>query len=849
MAKQWSKYQEAIFDTYENTKKNIMISATAGCLGIDTPVLMYDGSIKPVQDIQVGDQVMGPDSTPRTVLQLHRGKSNLYKINPTKGDSWICNEEHILTVWDEYVQQNVRRYPNTKHKTALVDYPLKKILNRKLTSEGKIACMFLQRAVINFPEQQLPLDPYFLGLWLADGTKQNKVQITVNADDQELFDYLEKFKYGKNDLIYHKVKRDNCNCYYVEYSTKEKGNNSNELLTILKTFINENKSLNIPKEYYINSRKNRLQLLAGLLDGDGWIDWKKHKGRIIAGSYGITTKYPELRDIIIFLCRSLGLAAYSTKRIGRIKSLNFEGEYWGISISGNLEMIPTKLPRKKATKRMKPKSVLRTGFSIKLLGLGDWYGFSVDKDERFVLGDFTITHNSGKSTVLVELCKRTCPSKRLLFMAFNKAIADELKKKLPHSNECCTFHSKGFKILLSNFKFKPKLNENKTFQICKKILRFDEIDYKEQNKYIFDLQTIWNQIRVNLFTDYENEIPWICMEKEIDFKERMIEDIEKIQEEWSKQTKKINMNEEFSLDFTDMLWLPYTLIDELNYPKYDVVMVDETQDLNTLQREMVLRFVKPKGRTIMVGDRFQAIYSFQGASVENFDLLSRLPNTITLPLSVTYRCAKRIVEEAQTVFPNDIESYQDAEEGIVRFGKLSEAKENDFVLCRNNLPLIEAFLKFLEEKKKSTIKGKDLGDALCRLLDKIDCIEDLDELLDEKLDELMQKGMSRQMATNNQSYISLEEKCKILRLLYKRFLGTIDQLKEQVNSIFVEENQGITLCTCHRSKGLEADRVFFLNPELIPSDHAKTERAIYAEMCLKFVAITRARKELIYCNI
>mgnify|MGYP000003072181 FL=1 len=460
------------------------------------------------------------------------------------------------------------------------------------------------------------------------------------------------------------------------------------------------------------------------------------------------------------------------------------------------------------------------------------------------------TAGGSKTTVMVECAKRTSPMRRSIFMAFNKSIAEELKAKVPEHFETSTFHSKGFKILLKNFNFKPKISENKTFSIGIKILKIeDEIPANQRQKYLFNLQEIWNQIRVNLFDDYESSIPMICLEKEIEFKERMIQDIIDIEKEWMKNAKKISSGGEFVLDFTDMLYLVYKLIDPLNLPKYDVLFLDEGQDLNVLQREFALRLLKPRGRFMIVGDFSQAIYAFQGASVDNFSYFQNLPNTTTLPLSVTYRCAKNIVKEAQKVFPNDIQFSPNAIDGVVREGKLLEAESGDFVLCRNNIPLVEAFLKFLEAKKKATIKGKDLGEALQSLLGKITNITELDDLLDEKLKKLMEKGITRAAAVNNPSYIALEEKCKILHILYNRFLGSIEELKSTVNEIFVEDVKGIVLCTCHKSKGLEADRVFFLNQDLIPSEHAKTERALYAERCLRFVAITRARKELIYCYI
>lgn len=624
--KEWSERQKVIFDVYEKTNKNIVVEATAGCLGLNTPVLMYNGSIKLVQDIKVGDQVMGPDSISRTVLQLHRGYSRLYKICPKEGDTWICNEEHILTVW--------------------------------------------------------------------------------------------------------------------------------------------------------NSKKNVLEDIC-------------------------------LKDILFKNFETLYL-----KRIyGQEKSEIVE-------------------------------------FTIKFIGQGDYYGFTVDKDERFLLGDFTITHNSGKTTTIVELCKRTPVYKKCFFSAFNKSIAEELSSRLPERIDVSTFHSKGLKTLLKNFRFKLKVNENKCFKIGKQISTLDDVPEKQQLRYLFDLQTIWNSIRLGLLVDYEQDIPNICVEKDIDFKPRMIEDIRNIEEEWLKRAKFINNGRDFEVDFTDMLYLPYILLKSEDFSKYDVVVVDECQDLCTLQKELIFNYIKPLGgRLICVGDSKQCIYSFIGSSVSNFKQLQNLDNTVTLPLDVTYRCARSVVEEAKKVFSQGIEAAENAIEGVVRKGNLEEARTGDFVLCRNNLPLIDAFIVLLQKGIKASIKDKDFGKSLLNILEKINRIEDLDILMNEKLEELKERGLSKAAAMNNASYLSLEEKCSILERL-SSIWTSVEVMKSKIEKIYTEdEKDGVILSTIHKSKGLESDRVFFLNPNLIPSPKVTCEEALYSEYCLKFVAITRAKKELIYCTI
>lgn len=835
---EWSKYQLAIFDAYENTNKNIVIEATAGCLGKDTPILMHDGSIKFVQDIKIGDQVMGADSTPRNVLSVSNGIDKLYEIKPVKGDSWICNSEHLLTVYDQNIARNNKIKKKENQLNPLVDYSINKILTRPVEkTTGAKMKLQLQRVGADFPEQNLPLDPYFVGLWIAEGGKRKDSvsNFSINENDTVLMDYLENFKFKGEKVSICKIKEKGC----FRINVKLKKGRINPIRAILKDFVKEKGHLDIPKEYMINSRENRLKLIAGILDGDGYLN---------NNFFVIITKYKEISDLIVYVCRSLGLAAYSKKRIGRIKSLNFEGVYHSINISGDLDIIPTKVERRKAKERKQIKSVLRTGFWIKEIGVGEWYGFKVDKDERFLLGDFTITHNSGKTATLKELCNRTPVGTSCLFMAFNKSIAEELKTKLPTTVECNTFHSMGLRTLMKNFRFRMQLEENKCFSLCMELFDFRKKEYKEKMRYYFSLQELWEKIRLSLCEINEENVSALCIEYDLDYENSMINDLNKINERWRKDCARIQDNKSFKMDFPDMLWIPYNFVDEMNFPKYQVVMLDESQDSFTLQKEILQRYIKPRGRFIAVGDSKQLIYNFMGSDLDVFTSIKRMPNTICLPLSVTYRCAKKIVEVANKVFPGT-ECVPTAKEGIVRSGDIFEAENGDFILCRNNYPLVVTFIMLLERGKKVSIMGRDFGESLCRLMDNQSCLDDLYLLLEDKASKLKERGLSEIAITNNASYVALKEKVSIIEILYKRFPGSFLALKQKIKNIFSDDKTGIILSTIHKSKGLEAKRVFFLNPELTPSKFAKTPKALYAEECLKFVAITRAKEELVYCHI
>lgn len=458
------------------------------------------------------------------------------------------------------------------------------------------------------------------------------------------------------------------------------------------------------------------------------------------------------------------------------------------------------------------------------------------------------TAGSGKTATIVELCNRTPDYITTLFLAYNKSIATELREKLPFWVHCETFHAMGLKVLRKNFKFKESLNVNKCYNFCKELFDKREMNQKERYKYYFNLQKLWGYIRLTLTEINEQNIEAVCVECGVDFRDSMAADLLLIQEKWRKHAASIERNWDFSMDFTDMLWIPYMFVEEDNYTKYNILMVDEANDLFPIQIELFKKYVSKKGRFVAVGDENQLIYHFLGASRETFNSIKEIKKTVSLPLSITYRCDEEIVKEARKVFEG-IEPRPEAGKGIVRKGELKEAKTGDFVLCRNNLPLVKAFVHLLKEGKKSSIMGRDFGESLCSLLDKYESINDLDLLLESKAKKLIDKGATVNSLRYNPSFCALEEKVDVIKTLFNKFKGSFGSLKNKIKEIYSDEKDGIILSTIHKSKGLESDRVFFLNPELIPSKYSRTPGQLYSEECLKFVAITRARHELVYCHI
>jgi len=418
-----------------------------GCHAIDTPIMMYDGSIKMVQDIQVGDILMGDDSTPRNVLQLFRGEDNMYKIVPIKGDPFVVNGEHILCVkftnmtsiiirkdgcyknnphfralWYEYREDKTKEpfsrskmFDNCKDAEAFIeniDIPnmVRKgdILDIKVTDLMKWKPWWLNKSNvslyksnnINFDEKDVKLDPYMLGVWLGDGTSRTP---SITTMDEEIVKYFED-NLPPNHRINKKYEKGRAAYYSITFTgVKNRTNGCQNKFTLGLHEYDLILNKHIPEDYKTNSRQVRLKVLAGLLDTDGTYQAKMNQ-------YDITQKNKKLMEDIVYLVRSLGLACYMKEiQATCINGKNgpVTGTYYRIQIYGKgIEEIPCLLPRKKAVPRRKEKDALLNGFKIEAVERGNYYGFELDDNHRYVMGDFTVTHNSNAKSVIMNLVQK-----------------------------------------------------------------------------------------------------------------------------------------------------------------------------------------------------------------------------------------------------------------------------------------------------------------------------------------------------------------------------------------------------------------------------------------------------------
>lgn len=357
--------ERCILNSWRQFRSTLLVMATGlgKCLGRSVPVLRYDGTIVPVEDVRVGDLLMGPDSRPRRVLSLARGTGPMFRITPIKGDAWTCNWCHILTL---------KHTVTGEIEDVQLDEYLKQTNNyRHLRKQFSVGVDFAPQ---NTP---LPIDPYILGIWLGDGTK-NLSTFVVSKPDQEIKQALEKFAASIGCYVSVRYEHEESKCpSYCVRTVEPTGRGGSKLIQAMRELMGD--APHVPHMYMTASRHDRLELLAGLLDTDGHLN---------SSGFEWCQKSKAIFDGGVFLARSLGLKVTTAEKVvnGTV--------YHRAFIFGDTDMVPTRIPRKKASPRLQKKDALRTGFSVEPIGDDDYFGFTLDGDGRFLLGDFTVTHNT-----------------------------------------------------------------------------------------------------------------------------------------------------------------------------------------------------------------------------------------------------------------------------------------------------------------------------------------------------------------------------------------------------------------------------------------------------------------------
>ncbi|MBX3131619.1 MAG: hypothetical protein KF718_33185 [Polyangiaceae bacterium] len=410
--------------------RSVCLVAPTGCHAAGQGILMADGSVVPVEDVRVGDALCGLAGR-RVVSRLHRGTGEMFRIVPTKGDPFVVNADHVLSL------VRVREGATSKKCAArageIVDVTVREWL--AWSKRQKHIHKLFRVGVRQFEGDtgRQPIPPYILGILLGDGCLARMVEFTT-ADPEPLAE-LRAFAAERGLSVVRGADSGASTTwrltapYRRSHQTGRIERNSNPLTSELRSMglCVDGAVKFVPRQYLRGAEFERLDVLAGLLDADG---------SLTGGGFDFISKSEQLARDVAFLSRSLGLAAY-VRTVTKSAHPGHVGTYYRVSISGECSIIPCRIARKRAPKRFQKKVVTRSGFRVEHVGPGEFFGFTVDQDGRYLLDDFTVTHNSGKTRMGEELVHLAVGrSRRVLWLAHRRELvkqaADRLRLSLGH---------------------------------------------------------------------------------------------------------------------------------------------------------------------------------------------------------------------------------------------------------------------------------------------------------------------------------------------------------------------------------------------------------------------------------
>lgn len=458
-----------------------------------------------------------------------------------------------------------------------------------------------------------------------------------------------------------------------------------------------------------------------------------------------------------------------------------------------------------------------------------------------------------KTTTIIESIKHVPFTQSIIFLAFNKSIADELKRRITSPNaKCMTLHSAGFaawRKYLGGNSWSCKVDSGKTRGIFQTFDIDDRVRYGSEITKLISIAKGMGLVPKERSDEFKG-----LVEDDDEVWEEMIDfydlDRDACSIEIAREVLSMSLDAAPGLiDFDDQLYCP--VVTGAPFEKFDTIFLDESQDVNGIQAEIVDRMRKPTSRVIAVGDPHQAIYGFRGCLSDSMSKIKERFGCRSMELSVSYRCPKAIVKQAQQ-YVSHIQSHESALDGLVVEGvgrwPLKNFLPSDSILCRNTRPLIEIAFLLIRNKVSCRVLGRDIGAGLVRLVKKLKAFNVGD--LVKKMRVHREKEARKFLAQGKEEKLAaLDDKLDTLAVFVDQvgIDAPVSELISAIEALFSDETMGrLTLSTIHKAKGLEFERVFILDPFLMPSKYARQQWQREQESNLAYVAITRAKRELYY---
>jgi DNA helicase II / ATP-dependent DNA helicase PcrA len=456
---------------------------------------------------------------------------------------------------------------------------------------------------------------------------------------------------------------------------------------------------------------------------------------------------------------------------------------------------------------------------------------------------------SGKTSSAIQMLNYTTRYKKVAFVAFGRDIAREFKSRVPHGTDASTFHSSGLKAVMAKYP-EAKVEEFKDINILKSMI--GKMGYTEgiiAESCSGEIRRLASLMKGMMLEPTAESITFLSDRFGID---TGIEEDQEIIYKYAVELFKASDSDKTQVGFDDMVyWCANGTVDPF---RYDLLVVDEFQDMSPSRIAMAMNMVRDGGRIIAVGDEDQAIMGFSGADTESMDTFRKLANPVEMPLSITYRCPASHVRLAQELVP-DIEARPNAPEGTIRhvgeYDWMKYVKDGTMVVCRTNAPLVKPCFDLLREGVKAIIVGKDVSKGLVGLVNRVEKKNRPGDAhaLFQYMAEYGELQVKRFVDANKlQQAANLQDQIATVEAIGDG-CRTVDEVRAKINGIFSdEETEGVRFMTGHKGKGLESDDVIVLRPDQLPHPMAKQDWEKKQEKCLEYVIKTRSKDTLTFVH-
>lgn len=455
---------------------------------------------------------------------------------------------------------------------------------------------------------------------------------------------------------------------------------------------------------------------------------------------------------------------------------------------------------------------------------------------------------TGKSTTALWALGFIPRSLKTAYVAFNKKIVEEFAARAPGWVQMSTLNSLGNGNIKRAYR-NARFDQYKIRNIVQDLISVLSLNYGEGKVVESNMDAInrvVDLLKANLLDPSPENIELICDKYGIELNGEANILVEYIVKTFIKSVEMIPQ----VYDYSDQIYA--TATDMVPATRFDVLICDEAQDMTVAQIHMAINSLTEIGRFFAVGDSLQSVYGFRGADTQSIQNIIKLTNAVTLPLMLSYRLPKSHTEKVNEQFGTELESPENAIDGIWRDDFTVEEMipmwaEDDVVLCRCNAPLVPHAFALIRRGVKAVILGRDIGVNLIALIEKIRDKTNTMRLTDLviKLERYKIKQVAKLAAQNKSARAQvLEDKCNTISAVAEEGCEKIDDLVTAIRMIFTDNKSGVVFSSIHKAKGGEWNRVFIIKAKIMPHPKAESAWQLEQEEHIEFVAKTRSKREL-----